>query len=319
MNDKPSIVIVDGYTLNPGDLSWEGLAESGDVTHFDRTPPDMVADRCAGAEIIVTNKAPIDSVAINAATRLKLIAVTATGYNIVDMEAARRKNVVVCNVPDYGTASVAQHTFALLLEHTNRVGVNNGSVHDGDWSKARDFCYSKAGLTELAGKVLGIVGLGKIGARVAELGRAFGMDVWYHSRSPRNTTLAKYADLSTLFSGCDVVTLHCPLTADNLRFVNNALLVSMKKSAVLINTARGQLVDEDALAAALNDGVIAGAALDVLSAEPPSADNPLLRAKNCIITPHNAWMSFEARSRMLTITEKNIQAFLQGSPINVVS
>jgi glycerate dehydrogenase len=256
---------------------------------------------------------------MEAATRLKLIAVTATGYNIVDVEAARRRQVMVCNVPDYGTASVAQHTFALLLEITNRVAINNASVHDGDWSRARDFCYSKASLTELAGKILGIVGFGKIGGQVAEIGRALGMEILYHSRSPRDSSLGKYTDINTLFSVSDVITLHCPLTPDNVKFVNGLLLGTMKKSALLINTARGQLIDEHALSEALNNDVIAGAALDVLSSEPPTTDNPLLRAKNCIITPHNAWMSYEARSRMLAITERNIKAFLEGSPINAVS
>lgn len=313
------IVIIDGYTLNPGDLSWHGVEEFGDVTIYDRTPEALISDRCVDADIILTNKVPLSEKTINNVPGLKLICVTATGYNIVDIEAARKKNITVCNVPSYGTSSVAQHTFALLLELTNHVGINSSSVRDGEWQRSKDFCYTKASLTELSGKNFGVIGFGKIGEQVATIAKAFEMNVIYNSRTKKDTVQARYVDLETLFSSSDVISLHCPLTRDNNQFINRDLLTRIKPTAWIINTSRGQLINEKDLAEALNTGQLAGAALDVLSTEPPSTDNPLLKAKNCVITPHTAWMSREARARMLMITKLNIEGFVNRKPVNVVS
>lgn len=313
------IIVTDGYTLNPGDLSWSGIEKSGEVVVYDRSTEAQLPERCAAADIILTNKVQITEPLINQIPTLKLIAVTATGYNCVDVEAARKRNIVVCNVPDYGTASVAQHTMALLLEMTNRVGVHASSVKQGAWERSSDFCYTIGNLTELTGKTFGIIGLGKIGTKVAALANAFGMHVIYHSRQPRDAKNARYTDLWALCATSDIISLHCPLTNENKGFVNRDLLLRMKPAAMLINTSRGQLIHEQDLADALNSGKIAGAALDVLSTEPPAGTNPLLTAKNCIITPHNAWMSREARERMMNITAQNVENFLGGSPVNVVS
>jgi glycerate dehydrogenase len=305
--------------LNPGDLSWDGIRHFGEVTLHERTPYPQITERCREAEVILTNKIPISAETINSNPFLKLICVTATGYNIVDIEAARKRKVVVCNVPNYGTASVAQHTFALLLELSNRVGINGASVKNGEWQKSLDFCFTKDKIVELNGKTLGIVGLGRIGSQVASIATAFGMNVIYYNRTPKATTATKYVGLEELFSTSDVISLHCPLTKENTQFINSNLLRIVKPTAWLINTSRGQLINETDLANALNTDQLAGAALDVLSVEPPPATNPLLTAKNCLITPHTAWMSREARERILSMTEKNIAGFLKGAPINVVS
>ena len=313
------IVIADGYTLNPGDLSWEGISNYGEITYFDRTPPGEMAARCRNAEVIITNKAIVNENTIAQADRLKLILVTATGVNIVDVEAAKKRNVVVCNVPDYGTASVAQHTFALILELANLVGANSRAVSAGEWAASADFAFSKGPLVELQGKTLGIVGLGRIGAQVARLAQAFDMNVLYHNRRPKSTATGTYASLEHLIASSDIVSLHCPLTSDNVKFINRSLLQTMKPTAWLINTSRGGLIHEQDLAAALNQGTLAAAALDVLSVEPPPADNPLLSARHCIITPHNAWLSMEARSRILRTTEENLAAFIAKKPTNTVN
>ncbi len=310
------IVITDGYTLNPGDLSWDGIARLGTIQYFDHTPGKEVPDRCRNASVIVTNKTPVTAETIGSAKNLRLISVTATGYNIVDIAAAKKRGITVCNVPGYGTDSVAQHTFALLLELTNHVGANARSVREGEWSRSRDFCYSKGPLMELAGKTMGIVGYGDIGQKVGELARAFGMQVVY-SRSPASKD-PNSIPLEELFAVSDVVSLHCPLTAENKEFVSLSILRRMKPTAFLINTARGQLIREEDLATALKDRLIAGAAVDVLSTEPPSPQNPLLQAPSCIITPHNAWLSFEARDRIMKVTTKNIAAFLTGTPENLI-
>ena len=313
------IIVTDGYTLNPGDLSWGSIAAYGELIVYDRTSSAEFLERCRDAEIILTNKVPVDKEKMKQCTKLKLISVLATGYNVIDTKAASDRKIIVCNVPAYGTDSVAQHCLALLLELTNRVGQHAASVANGDWQKSPDWCYSLAPITELAGKTIGIVGFGNIGQQVARIANAFGMRVVYYRLHDEPTTLGNYADLPTLFATSDAVTLHCPLTADNQEFVNNNLLQRMKKSAYLINTARGPLIHEQDLADALNTDQIAGAALDVLSTEPPQANNPLLTAKNCIITPHNAWMSKEARKRIIDITGKNIWAFQQAAPINRVN
>lgn len=314
-----NIVITDGFTLNPGDQSWAVIEALGSITYYDRSSSSEVPERCAKAEVIITNKTPISAATISSATNLKLIAVTATGYNIVDVAAAQARGVVVCNVPGYGTDSVAQHTWSLLLELSNQVGLHAQSVRAGEWVESADWCYLKSPIVELAGKTLGIVGFGRIGQQVAAVGRAFGMRVIFHNRSVLSGTVGEQRSLSEVFAESDVISLHCPLTADNQGFVNATLLGTMKPSAFLLNTARGQLINEQDLADALNGGVLAGAGLDVLSTEPPAANNPLLRAKNCILTPHTAWISYEARRRVMAVTGQNIKAFAEGTPQNVVS
>jgi len=313
-----NIVVTDGYTLNPGDLGWEPIEQLGQVTVYDRTQPHELIDRCRDAHIILTNKVPLNEATIAALPQLKMIGVTATGYNIIDVQAAAKRNIIVCNVPAYGTASVAQHTIALLLELTNQVGRHAASVAAGEWVKSPDFSYQKTPITELAGKTLGIVGWGNIGQQTARIGQALGMNIIYHNPSIKENAWARWHPLPDVFAESDVVSLHCPLKPDNMGFVNADLIALMKPSAFIINTSRGPLINEQNLADALNSGRIAGAALDVLSAEPPSAQNPLLKAKNCIITPHNAWISKEARERIMQTTAGNIAAFLQQKPVNRV-
>ena len=314
------IVVTDGYTLTSGDLSWDKIARYGQLAVYDRTAINQIKERCSEAAIVITNKTPFSRETISALPNLKCIAVTATGYNVIDTKAASEKGIVVCNVPGYGTASVAQHVFALLLELTNAVGQHSASVRAGDWNQAADWCYTLQPVVELSGKTMGLVGYGNIGQQVGRMAAAFEMKVIYFNPSARQTAVGEQVSLETVFTQSDVVSLHCPLTAENRGMINKALLQTMKPTAYLINTARGPLINEEDLAYALNEGVIAGAALDVLSVEPPTdAQLPLITAKNCIITPHNAWMSREARQRMMNMTEKNIEAFLQGAPINRVN
>jgi len=313
------IVATDGYAINPGDLSWDAIAALGDLTVYERTSAELLVERCKEAEIILPNKTPVSRIQIGQLPLLKLISVMATGYNVIDISAANEKNIVVCNIPTYGTASVAQHTIALLLELTNHIGLHADSVAAGDWQRSKDWAYAKTPLIELSGKTLGIVGFGNIGQQTARIAKAMGMKIIYYSRTEKNTELGAYCNLGTLFSSSDVISLHCPLRPENTRFINKNMLQLMKPSAFLINTSRGQLVDETDLTDALNNHLIAGAALDVLSSEPPSADNPLLSARNCIITPHNAWMSKEARQRIMDTTRENIESFLRNEPIHVVN
>lgn len=311
------IVVLDGYALNPGDLSWEPLHALGACTIHDRTPPAEVTARCAGAEIVLTNKCPLRAETIARLPGLRYIGVLATGYNIVDVAAARERGIVVCNVPIYGTRSVAQHVFALILEWTQRVGHHAQTVREGRWAGSADWCYWDSPLVELDGKVLGILGYGRIGRAVADLGRAFGMTILAHSRG--ETPGAAKVAVEELFRRSDVLSLHCPLTPDTQGLVNAERLGWMKPTALLVNTGRGPLVVEAELAAALESGRIAGAALDVLSVEPPAADNPLLRAKNCLITPHIAWATQAARARLLATAVANVKAFSAGAPQNVVN
>jgi len=314
------IVVTDGYALNPGDLDWQGIEALGNVKVYDRTPASLVAERCAGADIILTNKTPITKQTIAVLANTKLISVLATGYNIIDTAAAKEKGITVCNVPGYSTASVAQQTFALLLELINQTGRYAASVAKGDWVTSADWTYSLAPVTELADKTMGLVGFGNIGRQTAQVAAALGMKLRYHTPTKKNDVdFAEYSTVEELFAQSDVVSLHCPATPTNSKFVNASLLALMKPTAYLINTARGQLIDETALAEALNSHRIAGAGLDVLSTEPPTAGNPLLTAANCIITPHIAWGTKEARLRVMAITAKNIHAFKQGQPVNVVS
>ncbi len=312
------IVITDGYTLNPGDLDWGAFEKLGTVQYYDRTAPIEVIARCFDADIIVTNKTIIDADVIMAASHLKMIAVTATGFNNVDIAAAKNKKVLVCNVPGYGTHSVAQHVFALLLELSNHVCQNSGSVSKGEWAAAKDWSFSLKPIIELKDKVLGIIGMGKIGKQVAAIAHVFGMKVIYNGGA---SDVADHENVSLyeLFIQSDFISLHCPLTQANTGFVNKEMLGLMKSSAYLINTARGALINEKELAQVLYQQKIAGAALDVLSTEPPEKDNPLIGLSNCIITPHNAWMSVAARQRIMEITIANINALMGEHPQNVVS
>jgi len=313
------IVVADGYALNPGDLNWEKISHLGELKVYDRTAPELVVERCGDADIIITNKTPVDKSAIESLRNLKMITMLATGYNVIDIRAARQRGIDVCNVPAYGTASVAQHALALILALTNRVHVHAASVAKGEWEKASDFGYALTPLMELSGKTLGIIGMGNIGRQTAQIGVAFGMNIMYSSRSEKPEAPGTYADIETVFSESDVVSLHCPLTPDNNQFVNAKMIGLMKRTAFIINTARGQLINEADLAAALNEGKIGGAGLDVLSQEPPRTENPLLKARNCVITPHNAWMTKEARERIMEVTNDNIKAFIDGRPQHVVN
>ena len=319
---KPTIVVLDGYALNPGDIGWDPVEAHGELTVYDRSGSQTI-EHATGATIILTNKENIGRNEIEALPELKYIGVLATGTNVVDLSAAQQRNIVVTNVPGYGVDSVAQHTFALMLELTNRVGDHATAVRDGAWARSPDFCFTLAAMSELAGKTLAIVGLGAIGRRVARIGSALGMKIATVARAGRKPIKIhgiklEYMPLDELFATADVLTLHCPLTDETHQMVNTERLASMKPTAVLINTGRGPLIDEAALAAALTEGRIGGAALDVLSTEPPPADHPLVGCPNCIITPHIAWATIEARRRLMQIAADNIAAFLAGKPQNVV-
>lgn len=319
------IVVLDGYSANPGDLSWGEIEALGDVTIYDRTPPELVLERICDAEAVITNKVPFAADRLAQLPQLKYIGVSATGYNIVDVAAAAARHITVTNIPAYSTASVAQMTFALLLELTQQVGLHAGLTAQGAWSKAPDFSFWEAPLFELEGQTLGLVGYGQIAQRVARIAKAFGMQVVIHTRNPAkykgNLMNAQngFVELDELLAVSDVVSLHCPLTPETELLINAERLSWMKRSAILINTSRGQVVDEIALADALNNGRLAGAGLDVLSSEPPAADNPLLSARNCFVTPHIAWATRAARARLLAIAAANLKAFIGGQPQNVVS
>lgn len=316
-----TIVVLDGYTLNPGDLSWEGLRSLGECRIHDRTPPEQVVERANKAQLVLTNKAVLDAKAIDALAELRYIGVLATGYNVVDVQAARRRGIPVSNIPTYGTQSVAQMVFAHLLELTQRVGHHASGVSEGRWSRSIDWCYWDFPLVELAGLTMGIVGFGRIGQAVGKLADAFGMRVLAYDANPVGSPPAyiRMVGLDDLFAHSDVVSLHCPLTPGTREMVNAGRLATMKRSALLINTSRGPLVNEADLADALNTGRIAGAGLDVLGVEPPASDNPLLSAKNCLITPHIAWATRAARERLMRQAVANAKAFLDGAPINVVN
>jgi len=315
------IVVLDGYTLNPGDLSWQKLEELGDVRVYDRTPDELVVERSHNARILLTNKTILDAAILSQLPRLRYIGVLATGINVVDIHAAKKRGVVVANVPAYGIDSVAQMCFAHILNLTNRVGEHAAGVERGDWCKIEDFCYWRSPQIELLGKTLSIIGYGDIGKAVAKLALAFGMKVLIHTRtSPvRLPEGVSNVDLDQAFSEADILTLHCPLTETTEKLVNAERLNLMKEGAFLINAARGPLLEEHAVAEALNSGKLGGAGLDVLSVEPPQMTNPLLSAKNCFITPHIAWATREARARLLAIAIMNVQAYVLGSPQNVVN
>lgn len=315
------IVVLDGGLLNPGDLSWDPLHALGEVTVYDTTPADKAAQRLRDADIAITNKVAFSEDLLAHCPQLKCIAVTATGYNIIDLAAARARQIVVTNVPTYGTATVAQFTTALLLALCNRVGEHDADVHAGGWSKADSWCYWLQPMVELAGKRVGIIGYGRIGQAFGAIAQAMGMTVLAHSARSRplpESAQLRYVDLDTLYAEADVISLHCPLTPQTKGMINRDALAKMKHSALLLNASRGDLVNEADLAAALNEGRIAGAAVDVLSSEPPGADNPLLNARNCIITPHIAWASVDARGRILATTVENVRSFINGDPQNCV-
>lgn len=318
---KPiNIVALDGYTLNPGDLSWEVIEELGDFKYYDRTNEAFIIERAKNADILLVNKVLITEEIINAVPHLKCICVTATGYNNIDLTAAKDKGIIVCNAVGYGIDSVAQHVFALILNLTNSIEKHNESVKKGDWGKQIDFCYTLQPIVQLAGKTMGIYGYGRIGQKVAEIAIAFGMQVLIHHRSPekfKNTNL-HFVDLITLFQQSDFVSLHAPLSIDNEQIINRKLLQIMRPTAYLINTARGGLINEQDLKNALVNRQIAGAALDVISEEPPSQGNLLFNVPNCIVTPHIAWASKNARQNLMNITAENIKAFLNGKPQNIV-
>jgi glycerate dehydrogenase len=315
------MVVLDGYMLNPGDNPWTELQGLGDLVVHDRTPADQVVGRAVGAEIVLTNKTKLPAEVLAALPALRLVAVLATGFDVVDVAAARARGVPVCNVPEYGTESVVQHVFALALELCMHPGLHDAAVKAGEWARSPDFCFWKVPLVELAGQTMGIVGFGRIGQRVGRVADALGMRVMAATARRRAATdyPVIWRDIGALFAEADVVSLHCPLTPDNAGFVNAALLQRMKPSAFLINTARGSLVNEADLAAALNAGRLAGAAVDVASTEPILPGNPLLGARNIIITPHLAWATLAARHRLMAQTVRNVEAFLAGKPINVVN
>ncbi len=316
------IVVLDGYALNPGDLSWDALAQLGDLTVYDRTSPEDTVERAEGAEIVITNKTVLNAETIRRLPSMKYIGVLATGYNVVDTAAAAQAGIVVTNIPAYSTMSVAQLVFSLILSITGRAEHYTAENRQGRWSSSPDFCYWDYPLTELAGKRMGIVGFGNIGSTVARIAAAFGMQpVIVTSRRQEDLPegMLKAQSVDDVFATCDIVSLHCPLTDETRNMANARRLAMMKPTAILINTGRGPLVDEAALADALNGGCIYAAGLDVLSTEPPRSDNPLLTARNCFITPHIAWATFEARKRLMDIAVGNVRAFIGGKPVNRVN
>ena len=316
------IVVLDGKALNPGDLSYDHLHQYGEVTIYQKTESEEETIRRIGdSEIVLVNKVPITEAVLAACPNIKLICVQATGYNIVDCKACADRGIPVTNVPTYGTAAVAQFTMALILEMCHRVGLHNHSVHQGDWAKAESFCYWLTPQMELAGKTLGIIGFGRIGQAVGKLAAAFGMKVitYNRSESEEGRKIADYVDLDTLFTQSDIISLHCPLFPETEKIINASNIAKMKDGAMLVNTARGGLVDEEALVEMLESGKLRYAAVDVVSSEPMKADNPLLKTRKCIITPHIAWAPVESRQRLMDCVEENIRSYLNGKPQNVVN
>ncbi len=316
------IVILDGFTLNPGDLSWEGFKQFGELKIYERTPEDQIISRAENAEIIITNKTPLTEETINSLPAMRYIGVLATGYNVVDIEAAKKKGVPVTNIPTYGTASVAQMVFALILELCQHVASHSDAVMKGDWTNSKDFCFWNHPLIELKDKTIGIIGFGRIGQQTASIAQAFGMNVIaydkYQSDQSSRVGFKWASSIEELLKESDIVSLHCPLFPDTEGIINKESISHMKRTAFLINTSRGPLINDNDLAYALNNDLIAGAGLDVLSKEPPG-DNPLFNTKNCLITPHIAWATKEARSRLMDTAVSNLKAFLSGSPVNVVN
>ncbi|MFH1879396.1 MAG: D-2-hydroxyacid dehydrogenase, partial [Bacillota bacterium] len=314
------IVVLDGHTLNPGDIFWQGFEALGETMVFDRTADPDIAGRITGAEAVLTNKTPLSRETILGTPSLRYIGVLATGYNVVDVRAAMERGIPVCNIPSYGTAAVAQFTFALLLEICHHIGYHSESVHRGDWANSRDFCYWDYPLIELAGKTMGILGFGRIGQSVAVIAKAFGMRVIAFDSYPtkQGQALADYVPLNILYQESDVISLHCPLFAETQGIINRESIAMMKNGVILINTSRGPLIVEDDLRNALNSGRVGYAATDVVSSEPIREDNPLLQAENCLITPHIAWASKESRSRLMAIAMNNLAEFIKGNCQNNV-
>jgi glycerate dehydrogenase len=317
------IVILDGHTNNPGDLNWDDIASQGDFTYYERTAPEDVLSRCEDADIVFTNKIPFDKKRIDQLPSLKYIGILATGTNIIDLEYAAAQNICVTNIPGYSTDAVTQHILALMLHFSSKVSIHNQAVQNGDWVNCQDFSFTLGSIHELSGATLGIIGLGTIGRKLAAIASLMGMKiVAAHQSSMHRLELpydVEWLPVADVFARADYLSLNCPLTPDTKNIVNSEHLKSMKSQAIIINTGRGPLVDEEALAEALNNNTIAGAGLDVLSSEPPAADNPLLSAKNCVITPHIAWASFEARKRLLDIAATNLKAFVNKKPVNQVN
>lgn len=318
------IVILDGYTENPGDLSWDKFSELGELTVYDRTSyaeSPAIAERIGDSDIVIVNKTPISKYTMDQCPNIKLIAVLATGYNVVDYDYAKQKGIIVCNVPTYGTASVGQYAIALLLEICHHIGHHSQTVHAGKWENHIDWCYWDYPLIELAGKTAGIIGFGRIGQTTGRIAKALGMNVIAYDLYPSESgkAIAEYVEFDELIAKSDVIFLHCNLTPQNTGIINKDTITKMKDGAILINNARGQLINEQHVADALNSGKLAAAGLDVVYTEPINSDNPLLKAKNCIITPHMSWGAKEARIRIMDITVDNVKAFLNGNPINVVN
>lgn len=318
MNDKPATVVLDGFTMDPGDLDWSALEELTDLKRYERTQSSQIISRSVDAEILIVNKIVLRASELDQLPNLKCICITATGYDNVDIQAASGRGIIVCNVSGYSTESVAQHVFALLLALTNKVESHHQSVTSGDWSTSEDFAYTLHKVPEIAGKTLGVIGYGKIGKRVAAVGHAFGMKVLATRKSSAKAEEAfvRICDLEEVLNNADVISLHAPLTPETHELINQDRLAIMKNGAFLINTGRGALVQENDLLEALESGHLGGAALDVLSQEPPPADHPLLSAPNCIITPHMAWASFDARKRLLAETTENVRGYILGTPQN---
>ena len=318
------IVILDGYTENPGDLSWAGLEALGELTVYDRTPkddPEEIIRRIGGAEIVFTNKTPLTAQIIARCPQIRYVGLLSTGYNIADIDAARRRGIPVTNIPSYGTDAVAQAAMALLLEITNQVGRHADAVRQGRWSACEDFCFWDTPLMELSGKTMGVIGFGRIGQAMGCIARAFGMEVLAAGSRPteQGQAIARYVSLDELYARADVISLHCPLFPQTERMINESSIAKMKDGVILLNTGRGQLICEDALAQALRSGKVRAAGLDVLSQEPPAADNPLLTAPNCFITPHIAWAARESRQRLMDTAVDNLRQFLNGTPVHVVN
>ena len=318
------IVILDGHTLNPGDISWSGFEIYGDLTIYDRTKfeTNEILKNIGDAEIVFTNKTPLPEDVLSNVPNLKYIGVLATGYNVVDVEAAKKYNITVTNVPSYGTNAVAQYTMAMLLEMCHHIGEHNRAVQMGDWSNSLDFCFWNYPLLELSGKTMGMIGFGRIGQATSKIAQAFGLKVLYYSKNRKTqfeSENCQYASLDDLLRNSDIISLHCPLNDETKHVINKNSIAKMKTGVMLINTSRGPLIVEEDLKNALNNGKISGAALDVVSKEPIEVNNPLLQAKNCIITPHIAWASRESRMRLMDTAVKNLAAFLNGKPQNVVN
>ena len=316
------IVVLDGYTLNPGDISWEGMQVFGEVTVYDRTKEEDIVARIGDAEVVYTNKTPLTRETFEACPNIKFVGILATGYNIVDVEAAKERGIPVSNIPTYGTAAVSQYAMALLLELCHHIGEHSDCVKKGDWSNNPDWCFWNYPLVELAGKTMGIIGFGRIGQDTGKLAQAFGMKVLAydgHKRPELESETCRYVDLDTLFAESDVISLHCPLFAETEGIINKDTIAKMKTGVMIINDSRGPLIVEEDLRDALNSGKVAGAAVDVVSTEPIRMDNPLLQAKNMIITPHIAWAPKESRQRLMNLAVENLECYVSGNPQNVVN